>query len=70
MGHGIGPAFPEADVIKVLDHAEAIAMMAVHVMAMICGEFHPELASDVLGELENVTTAADRQGLRQSPEVE
>jgi hypothetical protein len=60
MGHGVGAAFPEQDIIRVLDHAEAVAMMAIHVMSMICGEFHPDLARDVQNELLKVQPAAER----------
>lgn len=51
MGHGIGPAFPEKDVFLVLDHAEGIAVTAVHVMCMIAGEFVPDIAKETLAAL-------------------
>lgn len=52
LGDGIGAAFPEQDIINMLAHVEGIAVTAVHVMCMICGEFEPELATSVLDELE------------------
>lgn len=60
LGHGVGAAFPEADIVGVLDHAEAIAITSVHVMAMICGEFDPTLATDVLTQLEEIVPARER----------
>lgn len=69
MGHGIGPAFPEEDVFKVLDHAEGIAVTAIHVMCMIAGEFTPDVAMATLADLEKVTTARERIAARKKNEL-
>jgi len=58
MGGEIGPAFPDRDIYSVIEHAEAIAVMAVHVMCMIAGEFHPETTRAALTRLEGVEPAA------------
>lgn len=62
MGHGIGPAFPEEDMRKVLDHAEAVASIVVQVMVMIAGEFDAKLAEDVLGQLHEIEPVRKRFG--------
>lgn len=62
MGHGIGPSFPVEDIFKVLDHAEAIAMMVVQTMVMVAGHFDPAVAHEVLDELNRIDKARDRLG--------
>lgn len=54
LGHGIGPAFPEEDIKKVLDHAEAVAIMAAQVMVMIAGEHEALVANGVLDDLQDI----------------
>ncbi len=52
MVHGVGAAFPEADLLRVLDHVEGVGINAVHVMGMIAGNMGPDLARAVLADLE------------------
>lgn len=60
MGHGIGAAFPEENIRDVLDHAEAVAMLVVQVLVMIAGDHDPDLAHDVLDQLNKIEKARDR----------
>ena len=64
MGHGIGAAFPDSDIRTVLDHAETIGSLVVHVMAMVAGEFDEDLTHSVMDQLEKVPPARVRLGMR------
>jgi len=60
QGENIGPAFAPELIIEMLNHVEAIAMMVVQVMVMIAGDFDPDLALAVLGELGEIIPVAKR----------
>jgi len=53
-GGEVGANFREEDIYHALDHTEAILVLTVHVMCMIAGEFDPESARVVLGDLEKI----------------
>jgi hypothetical protein len=61
LGHGIGAAFPEADVIKALDHAEAIAVTVVAVMCMVAENFDPESARASIAQMETIVPVSKQE---------
>ena len=61
LGHGIGAAFPEADVIKALDHAEAIACTVVMVMCMVGENFDPENAHAAIAQMETIVPVGQQK---------
>jgi len=51
MGSAIGAAFPPKDIVSMLDHVEGMAVMSAQLIAMVAGEYEPEQAHRLLGEL-------------------
>jgi hypothetical protein len=58
--HGVGAGFREDDVYEVLDHAEALAMLAVQVQAMVAGEHEPDTAMSVIDVVTGMPQTKDR----------
>lgn len=58
--HGVGAGFREADVYEVLDHAEAMAMLAVQLLAMVAGEHDPDTAMSVIDIVSAMQQTKDR----------
>lgn len=60
QGDAIGIGLPDEELLRLLDHVEAIALNGVHVMAAVCGEFDRATAERVLDALDALTPAREQ----------